>query len=69
MQPDFHHALLRVQSVSADLADPADRYHQIRVDDLGRTMRINAERQRVKPDGIGVEMLEYPDFIQLLRAS
>jgi uncharacterized protein YbjT (DUF2867 family) len=45
------------------------RYHQIRVEDLGRAMRLNAERPGGKPDGIGVDVLEYPDFIQLLRAS
>lgn len=38
------------------------RFHQIRVEDLGRAMRINAER-----DGHGVEILEYPDFVRLLQ--
>ena len=37
-------------------------FHQIRVEDLGRAMRINAER-----DGAGVESLEYPGFMRLLR--
>jgi len=37
------------------------RYHQIRVDDLARAMRVNAER----PAGAGVEALEYPDFVRL----
>ena len=41
------------------------RYHQIRVEDLGRAMRVNAER----PGQPGTEILEYRDFIQLLRAS
>ena len=37
------------------------RYHQIRVEDLARAMRVNAERA----SGAGVEVLEYPDFIRL----
>jgi uncharacterized protein YbjT (DUF2867 family) len=37
------------------------RYHQIRVEDLARAMRVNAER----PAGAGVEILEYPDFVRL----
>jgi uncharacterized protein YbjT (DUF2867 family) len=37
------------------------RYHQIRVEDLARAMRVNAER----PAGAGVEVLEYPDFVRL----
>ena len=37
------------------------RYHQIRVEDLARAMRVNAER----PAGAGVEALEYPDFVRL----
>ncbi len=37
------------------------RYHQIRVEDLARAMRVNAERAR----GAGVEVLEYPDFVRL----
>jgi hypothetical protein len=41
------------------------RYHQIRVEDLGRAMRANAEH----PGPPGTEILEYRDFIQLLRAS
>jgi len=41
------------------------RFHQIRVEDLGRAMRLNAERPA--PDG--VEILQYPDFIALLRDS
>lgn len=41
------------------------RYHHIRVEDLGRAMRLNAER----PGATGTEILEYGAFIQLLRAS
>ena len=41
------------------------RYHQIRVEGLGRAMRVNAER----PGQPGTEILEYGQFIQLLRAS
>jgi uncharacterized protein YbjT (DUF2867 family) len=37
------------------------RYHQIRVEDLARAMRVNAERQA----GAGVEVLEYPDFTRV----
>jgi uncharacterized protein YbjT (DUF2867 family) len=37
------------------------RYHQIRVEDLARAMRVNAER----PAGAGVTVLEYPDFVRL----
>jgi uncharacterized protein YbjT (DUF2867 family) len=42
-----------------------DRYHQIRVEDLARAMRVNAER----PLTPGAEVLEYPDFIRLLVDS
>lgn len=56
------------------------RYHQVRVEDLGRAMRINAEAAPVgpKPDAAPaplsraarrVEVLEYPDFMKLLRAT
>ena len=41
------------------------RYHQIRVEELGRAMRVNAEH----PGPPGTEILEYREFIQLLRAS
>jgi uncharacterized protein YbjT (DUF2867 family) len=41
------------------------RYHQVRVEELGRAMRLNAERAGAP----GVEVLEYSDFIRLLRAS
>jgi uncharacterized protein YbjT (DUF2867 family) len=41
------------------------RYHQIRVEDLGRAMRINAEL----PGQEGVETLDYDDFIALLRTG
>jgi uncharacterized protein YbjT (DUF2867 family) len=41
------------------------RYHHIRIEDLGRAMRVNAER----PGAPGTEILEYGEFIQLLRAS
>lgn len=41
------------------------RYHPIRVEDLGRAMRVNAER----PGPDGIEILEYGEFIQLLRTS
>jgi len=40
-----------------------NRYHQIRVEDLARAMRINAEG----PGRPAVEVLEYPDFMRLLR--
>ena len=39
------------------------RFHEIRVEDLGRAMRINAEL----PGKDGVEILYYADFIALLR--
>ena len=38
------------------------RYHQVRVEDLARAMRINAEQ----PGRTGVEVLEYSDFLRLL---
>ncbi len=38
------------------------RYHAIRVEDLARAMRINAER----PGTPGVEILHYPQFVRLL---
>ena len=38
------------------------RFHQIRVGDLGRAMRINAEQ----PAGEPVEVLYYPDFVARL---
>jgi len=41
------------------------RFHQIRVEDLARAMRLNAER----PGPDGVEILQYPEFIALLRDS
>jgi uncharacterized protein YbjT (DUF2867 family) len=41
------------------------RYHQVRVEDLARAMRINAER----PASAGVEVLEHPDFVRLLRSG
>jgi hypothetical protein len=55
-----------------------NRYHQIRVEDLARAMRVNAGRlgpdpyvvsgfsRTVSPD---IEVLEYPDFMRLLRDS
>ncbi|MEA2690684.1 MAG: hypothetical protein QOJ16_71 [Acidobacteriota bacterium] len=42
-----------------------NRYHQIRVEDLGRAMRGNAER----PGKDGVEILYYEDFIALLATG
>lgn len=42
-----------------------NRYHQIRVEDLARAMRLNAERTGPQ----GVEVLEYPDFMHLMRDS
>ena len=42
-----------------------NRYHQIRVEDLARAMRVNTER----PGPPGVEVLEYPDFMRLLKDS
>lgn len=41
------------------------RYHEIRVEDLGRAMRIHAER----PGKDGVQILSYADFIALLRSE
>ena len=41
------------------------RFHQIRVEDLGRAMRLNAER----PGSPGVEILYYPEFEALLETS
>jgi uncharacterized protein YbjT (DUF2867 family) len=41
------------------------RYHGIRVEDLARAMRLNAEAS-ASP---GVEVLEYPELLTLLRAS
>jgi uncharacterized protein YbjT (DUF2867 family) len=41
----------------------APKFHEIEVEDLGRAMRINAERQRT-----GVETLTYPEFRELLDA-
>ena len=38
------------------------RYHAVRVEDLARAMRINAER----PGSPGIEILEYPAFVSLL---
>ena len=38
------------------------RYHSVRVEDLARAMRINAER----PGTPGVEILHYPEFVRLL---
>jgi uncharacterized protein YbjT (DUF2867 family) len=40
----------------------APKFHQIKVEDVGRAMRINAERS----GGSGVESLTYPEFRQLL---
>jgi len=40
------------------------RFHEIRVEDLARAMRMNAER----PGKDGVEILQYPDFAALLGA-
>jgi len=40
------------------------RFHQIRVEDLARAMRLNAER----PGQDGVEILQYPDFVALPRS-
>jgi uncharacterized protein YbjT (DUF2867 family) len=40
------------------------RFHQIRVEDLGRAMRINAERT-----GSGTEVLHFPEFAMLLAGS
>jgi len=41
------------------------RYHEIRVEDLGRAMRINAER----PGKDGIEILHYAEFVDLLRSE
>jgi uncharacterized protein YbjT (DUF2867 family) len=43
----------------------ADRYHQIRVEELGRAMQLNAERA----GRTGVETLTYRDFRGLLDAE
>jgi len=40
------------------------RYREIKVEDLARAMRINAERQ-----GNGVEILEYSQFVTILEAE
>lgn len=40
------------------------RFHQIRVEDLARAMRLNAEAPAPPPPG--VEVLTYPDFARLL---
>ena len=40
------------------------RFHQIRVGDLARAMRLNAER-----DGAGAEVLYYDDYLALLRSA
>jgi uncharacterized protein YbjT (DUF2867 family) len=42
------------------------RFHQIRVEDLGRAMRLNAEAPAPPPPG--VEVLTYPDFARLLAS-
>ena len=42
----------------------APKFHEIAVEELGRAMRINAERP-----GSGVQQLTYPDFIQLLQVQ
>lgn len=41
------------------------RYHQIRVEDLARAMRLNAERG----GAVGTEILTYPDFRRLLESA
>jgi uncharacterized protein YbjT (DUF2867 family) len=41
------------------------RFHQIRVEDLGRAMRINGERC----GPAGVEILHYPEFTALLKSA
>lgn len=41
------------------------RWHHIRVEDLGRAMRINAER----PAAAAVERLQFPEFEQLLATA
>jgi uncharacterized protein YbjT (DUF2867 family) len=41
------------------------RYHSVRVEDLGRAMCINAE----VPGTPGVEVLEYPEFVRVLRTT
>ncbi|HBL28157.1 MAG TPA: hypothetical protein DD490_15090 [Acidobacteria bacterium] len=41
------------------------RFHEIRVEDLGRAMQINAEQ----PGRPGVEILHYADFAALLAAT
>jgi uncharacterized protein YbjT (DUF2867 family) len=38
------------------------RYHEVRVEDLARAMRINAEQ----PGRSGVEVLEFPQFVALV---
>jgi uncharacterized protein YbjT (DUF2867 family) len=38
------------------------RYHEIKVEDLGRAMRLNAEKEA----GSALEILEYPEFAALL---
>ena len=41
------------------------RYHPIRVEDLGRAMRIHAQRD----DRNGVDILQYPEFQELLASA
>jgi len=41
------------------------RYHSVRVEDLGRAMRLNAERS----GAAGVEVLQYPEFVRLLQSA
>ncbi len=40
------------------------RFHQVRVEDLARAMRLNAERE-----GTGVEVLHYAECLALLRLA
>jgi hypothetical protein len=41
------------------------KYHEIKVEDLGRAMRINAELEGKK----GVEVLEYSQFVEILKTE
>jgi hypothetical protein len=42
----------------------SSRWHEIRVEDLARATRVNAERP---PGDTAVEVLHYDDFVALLR--
>ena len=57
----------RLSRVLLPLAAPLlpRRFHQVRVEDLGRAMRLDAEGS----GSPGVHVLHYPDFVALLRSA